>query len=145
MTQGETLCKDLHAVGSVGGKFKLRFDPKKNSNNLLTHSPMDPNCPVCNSCKRNRARCRSKKHGEPDLLPEPKNFADAMTADHKIMNEDDESREHDRVALVVMDRATRWLQGYAANSKASDEVTRDLQRFLGPQVKPQHVYTDNSK
>ncbi|MHC4952052.1 MAG: integrase catalytic domain-containing protein, partial [Planctomycetota bacterium] len=44
-----------------------------------------------------------------------------------------------------LDRFTRWLQGYAANSKASDEIVRDMQRFLGPQVKPQHVYTDNSK
>ena len=84
-------------------------------------------------------------HGEPDELPEPKEFADAITADHKILNEDDESRNADRVALVIMDRFTRWLQSYAANSKASDEVVRDLQRFLGPQVKPQHVYTDNSK
>ena len=81
-------------------------------------------------------------HGEPDELPEPKEFADAITADHKILNEDDESRNADRVALVIMDRFTRWLQSYAANSKASDEVVRDLQRFLGPQVKPQHVYTE---
>ena len=139
MTQGATFCEDLRAVGSVGSKSKLRFDVSKNSHNLLTHFPMDPNCPICNSCKRNRAHCRSKRHGEPDELPEPKEFADAITADHKILNEDDASREHARVALVVMDRATRWLQGYAANSKASDEVTRDLQRFLGPQVKPQHV------
>jgi len=83
-------------------------------------------------------------HGEPDQLPEPKGFADALTADHKILNEDDESREFDRVALIVMDRFTRWLQGYAANSKNAKEVQRDLQRFLGPQTKPQHVYTDNS-
>ena len=83
-------------------------------------------------------------HGQPDQLPEPKAFADAITADHKILNEDDESRSCDRVALICMDRFTRWLQGYAANSKHTDEVVRDLQRFLGPQVKPQHVYTDNS-
>jgi hypothetical protein len=130
---------------SEGNPSKLRFDPKQNSHNLLTHFPMDPNCPICSSCKRNRSHCRSKKHGEPDQLPEPKKFADAMTADHKILNEDDESREHDRVALIVMDRFTRWLQGYASNSKSAEEVVRDLQRFLGPQVKPQHVYTDNSK
>ena len=69
-------------------------------------------------------------HGEPDELPEPKEFADAITADHKILNEDDESRNADRVALVIMDRFTRWLQSYAANSKASDEVIRDLQPFF---------------
>ena len=112
---------------------------------MLTHFPKDPNCPVCNSCKRNRAYCKSKVHGEPDDLPEPQKFADAVTADHKILNEDDESRKQDRVALIVLDRFTKWLQGYAAKSKAHDEVMRDLQRFLGPQVKPQHVFTDNSK
>ena len=95
---------------SEGNPSKLRFDPSKNSHNTLTYFPMDPNCPICSSCKRNRSHCRSKKHGEPDQLPEPKKFSDAMTADHKILNEDDESREHDRVALIVMDRFTRWLQ-----------------------------------
>ena len=50
--------------------------------------------------------CNSKRHGEPDELPEPKEFADAITADHKILNEDDESRNADRVALVIMDRFT---------------------------------------
>ena len=106
VTQGATFCKDLHAGGSVGSKSKLRFDVSKNSHNLLTHFPIDPNCPICNSCKRNRAHCRSKVHGEPDELPEPKEFADAVTTDFKILNEDDESRNADRVALVIMDRFT---------------------------------------
>ena len=84
-------------------------------------------------------------HGEPDQLPRPKRFADAATADHNILNEGDESRDYDRVALIVMDRFTRWLQGYAASTKADNEVQRDLQRFLCPQTKPQHVYNDNSR
>ena len=131
----ESLREALLGVGRGGSTpSKLRFDPKLNQHNTLTHFPKDPNCPICNSCKRNRSHCRSKIHGEPDKLPEPKKFADAVTADHKILNEDDESRKHDRVALIIMDRFTRWLQGYAANSKASEEVVRDLQRFLGPQV-----------
>ena len=138
-----TLCL---GAGRVGKQIKKRpFNVKsKNAHDLFTHFPMDPDCPICNSCKRNRAHCRSKVHGEPDQLPEPKAFADSITADHKVLNKDDESRSCDRVALVIMDRFTRWLQAYAANSKESDEVVRDLQRFLGPQVKPQHVYTDNS-
>ena len=78
---------------------------------------MDPDCPICNSCKRNRAHCRSKVHGEPDSLPEPKAFADSITADHKVLNEDDESRSRDRVALVIMDRFTCWLQAFAANTR----------------------------
>ena len=107
---------------------------------------MDKDCPICNSCKGTRAQCRTKKvHGEPDRLPEPKKFADAITADHKVLNEDDESRDRDRVALVILDRFTKWLQSYAAQTKEANEVVRAFQRFVGPQVKPQHVYTDNSK
>ena len=107
---------------------------------------MDKDCPICNSCKGTRAQCRTKKvHGEPDKLPEPKKFADAITADHKVLNEDDESRDRDRVALVILDRFTKWLQSYAAQTKEANEVVRAFQCFVGPQVKPQHVYTDNSK
>ena len=106
---------------------------------------MDKDCPICNSCKRTRAQCRTKKgHGQPDKLPEPKKFADAITADHKILNEDDESRKRDRVALIVLDRFTKWLQSYPAETKEAKEVIAALQRFVGPQVKPQHMYTDNS-
>ena len=43
-----------------------------------------------------------------------------------------------------MDRATRWLQGFPARNKGAKEVQRDMQRFLGPQTKPKHVYTDNA-
>ena len=80
----ETLREKPRGRSSAGSKSKLRFDPSKNSHNLMTHFPMDSTCPICNSCKRNLSHCRSKKHGEPDQLPEPKNFADALTADHKI-------------------------------------------------------------
>lgn len=131
--------------GCVGSKSRKRFAPTSNHHNLLTHFPRDPKCPICQECKRTRAHCRSKTHGEPDDLPEPKEFADAITVDHKILNEENESRSNDRVALIVVDRATRWFQGYAAKTKEASEVIRDLQRFVGPQVKPKHVYHDNSK
>ena len=107
---------------------------------------MDKDCPICNSCKGTRAHCRTKKvHGEPDKLPMPKKFADAITCDHKILNEDDASRDRDRVALVVLDRHTKWLQSYAAETKEASEVILAMKRFVGPQVVPEHIYTDNSK
>ena len=118
---------------------------KRCEHNLRTHFPNDPNCPVCNPCKRNRAQCRQQVHGKPDDLPVPKKFADAITADHKISNEDDESRTHDRVAMIVLDRFTQWLQGYPCKTKFSDECVLNFQKFVGPQCKPEHVCTDNSK
>ena len=96
-----TLCL---GAGRVGEQIKKRpFNVKsKNAHNLFTRFSMDPDCPICNSCKRNRAHCRSKVHGEPDQLPEPQAFADSTTADHKVLNKDDESRSCDRVALVII-------------------------------------------
>ena len=86
-----------------------------------------------------------KSHGEPDGLPEPKKFADAITADHKVLNDDDQSRDHDKLALIIQDRFTHWLQGYASKTKNAKDTLYGFQRFLGPGVKPLHVYTDNSK
>ena len=94
---------------------------KSCEHNLWTHFPKDPNCPICNQCKRNRSQCRRKVRGKPDDLHIPGTFADAITADHNFLNEDDASRTHDRVAMIVLDRLTPWLQGYPCKTKSSDE------------------------
>ena len=59
---------------------------------------------VCQASKTMKARC-SRRSGESklDSLPKPTNFGEFLTADHIIMNEGDEPRNHDRVALVVQD------------------------------------------
>ena len=41
------------------------------------------------------ARCESKGENHADALPTPEHFGDAGTLDHKVMNEDDASREGD--------------------------------------------------
>ena len=121
----------------------LCISPK---HNLLTHNPKDPNCPICNLGKPQKASCvRSKTHGAPDALPEPKKFGDALTADHAILNEEDESRNADRAALVVKDRHSNWTQGYAAKTKDTHDSKDGFQRFLGPQQGAEYVYTDGSK
>ena len=68
-----------------------------------------------------------------------------LTADHKILNEDDESRSGDKVVCIIQDKATHWLQAYPAPTKSADETKLAFQRFLGPETKCKHVYTDNSK
>jgi len=49
------------------------------------------------------------------------------------------------VALVIQDRATNWLQSYATKTKSAEDTKAGFQRFLGPQQKVEHIYTDNSK
>ena len=113
--------------------------------NLFTHFPEDPNCQVCQSCKPQRAHCKSSSAPGADGLPIPVNFADAITADHAVLNEDDKSRTEDRNACVILDRATQWLQSYGAPTKSTPDTKVAFRRFLGPGVEPKHVYTDNSK
>ena len=38
-----------------------------------------------------------------DGLPQPEMFGDALTADHKILNDDNTSRDHDKLALIIKD------------------------------------------
>ena len=77
-------------------------------------------------------------------MPPPKAFADAGTADHKILSEEDESRDHDHVSFIVQDRYTNWLQAYAAKTNEAHEVVSAFQKFFGPDIKPKHVYTDKA-
>ena len=65
--------------------------------------------------------------------------------DHKIINENDSSRESDRVALLVLDRYSRWLQAYASKQQIASECEKFFKRFVGPQCKPEHVFTDKAQ
>lgn len=99
---------------------------------------------MCSDCKNTRAQCRKTKHGKPDDLPIPTEWAHSVTGDHKVLNDDDASRNEDRYALVLMDRYSRWLQAYASKTKDHKECMLQLQRFFGPQNRPEHFYSDNS-
>ena len=88
-------------------KFKVQACGAKH--NIFTHFPKDPNCPICNETKIQRARCAEKTAHEPEDLPEPKQFGDALTADHATVNEDDGERDRDKVTMVILDKFSKWL------------------------------------
>ncbi|MDE0821157.1 MAG: DNA (cytosine-5-)-methyltransferase [Opitutales bacterium] len=75
--------------------------------NLFTHFPKDSNCDVCNSCKTQRAQCRSSPKTRPDAQSEPKAYADSVTLDHAILNEEDQSRDQAKVACIIQEA---WSQ-----------------------------------
>ena len=141
----ETECGSQSKVRKRKRKQRKKSCQPCSSHNMFTHFPMDPNCEICRSCKLQRARCATMPHGKPDDLPKPTAFADAITADHAILNEDDQSRSQDRVALVIQDRFTNWLQAYASKTKNAHDTLKGFQKFLGPQTKAKHAYTDGSK
>ena len=105
--------------------------------NIFTHFPKCGECPVCRDNKPMRQRCESNIKAERpcDALPKPEVFGDAGTLDHKIMNEDGASRDGDRVACIILDRATYWQQAYADETKSTKATIRALQKLYGHRIR----------
>ena len=55
-----------------------------------------------------------------------------ITADHKVLSDNCESRNNHRYAVVVQDLATQWIHAYPCKTKTSQETQRSLQKFLEP-------------
>ena len=108
---------------------------------VKTHVPKDRNCEICQRNKITRAPCRRRNGG---AVPRAENFGDLITADHKVLSENCESRNNHRYAVVVQDMATQWIQSYPCKTKTSQEKQKSLQKFLEPDRKLNVIYTDNS-
>ena len=76
--------------------------PRKHS--VHTLFPKDRNCEVCLRTKMTRDPCR-RCTGEAVLRAEK--FGDLITADHKVLNEEGESRNNHRYAVAVQGLATQ--------------------------------------
>ena len=136
--QGGSYASSSHEV-SLEPTTKRREDLGKH--NVHTHFPKDRNCEICKRTKITRAPCR-RRNGE--AVPRAVNFGDLITADHKVLSYNCESRNNHRYAVVVQDLATQWIQAYPCKNKSSQETQRSLQKFLEPERKPKVIYTDNS-
>ena len=102
--QGGSHASSSHEV-SLEPTTKRREDLGKH--NVHTHLPKDRNCEICKRTKITRAPCRRRK-GE--AVPRANNFGDLITADHKVLSDNCESRNNHRYAVVVQDLATQWIQ-----------------------------------
>ena len=83
--------------------------PQSRKHNIYTHFPKKRNCDICLRTKITRALCRTHI-GE--AVPRAEEFGDLPTADHTVLNEDGESRNNLRHAVVVLDLATQGTQSY---------------------------------
>ena len=137
-SQGGSHASSSHEA-SLEPIFKRREDLGKQ--NVHTHFPKDRNCEICKRTKITRAPCR-RRNGE--AVPRAEKFGDLITADHKVLSDNCESRNNHRCAVVVQDLATQWIQAYPCKTKTSQEPQRSLQKFLEPDRKPIVIYTDNS-
>ena len=64
-------------------------------------------------------------------MPRAEHFGDLITADHKILSEESESRNNHRYAVVVQDLATQWLQSYACKTETYQETQQSLMNVPG--------------
>ena len=112
-------------------KVNRFISSKECKHNPWTHLPKDHDCDMCREAKSNCAECRSKTFG---ALPRPLTFAESITADHQIRNEDDAGCGSDRVAMIDLDRWSRWLQGDAFKGNLASESQKIFKRFLRPLI-----------
>ena len=136
--QGGSHASSSHEA-SLEPTTKRREDLGKH--NVHTHFPTDRNCEICKRTKITRAPCRTR-NGE--AVPRAASFGDLITADHKVLSDNCESRNNHRYAVVVQDPATQWIQAYPCKNNTSQETQRSLQKFLEPERNPKVVCTDNS-
>ena len=68
-----------------------------------------------------RVRCRRRNSV---AVPRAEKFCDLLTADHKVPNEEGESRSNHPYAVVVQDLATQWVQSYLCKTKTSQETEK---------------------
>ena len=96
---------------------------KPRKHRYFSHVPKDRNCEVCLRTKMTRAPCRRRTS---EALPGAEKFGDLITADHKVLNEDGESRNNHRYAVVVQDLATQWIQSYLCEDKNFSEDGKEF-------------------
>ena len=103
------------------GNAELGYrDASSSSHELPTESRAkvepgsDPNCDHCLETKITRASFRRRADA---VMPRAENFCDLITADHRVLGDESESRNNHRHAVVVQDLAIQWLQSYPCKTK----------------------------
>ena len=132
--------RDSHASSSDELSLELMHERSVDfcKHSVYAHFPKDQNC---ERTKITRATCRRRNGG---AVSRAENFGALITADHKVLSENCESRNNHRYAVVVQDLDTQWIQSYPCRTTTSQETQRSLQKFLEPDGNLKVIYTDNS-
>ena len=121
--QGGSHASSSHEA-SLEPTTKRREDWGKHS--VETHFPKDRNCEICKRTKITRGPCR-RRNGE--AVPRAANFGDLITADHKVLSDNCESRNNHRYAVVVQEFATQWTQFCQCKTKTFQETEKVYESF----------------
>ena len=89
---------------------------------VYTHFPRDRNCEICQRTKITRAPCR-RRNGE--AVPRAEKFGGLITADHKVLSDNCESRNNHRYVVVVQDDILEGL--YKLRIRESEKLKTVLE------------------
>ena len=108
---------------------------------LMTHMPKNKWCPACQRAKMQHKACRKGS----SLGPVPESFGDQVTADHIVSrSEASQGLTGEKNALVLLDRATGYIECFPLGTKSSGDAWDAFNEFLGPSGYIRSLYTDDS-
>ena len=111
LVDGDASASGSEAAGSCEPRSsEPRPTVESEKYDVCTHFPKDRNCEVCRKTKITRALCRKHTH-------RVEKNDDLITADHKVLNEECESRNNHKYAVIVQDLATQWFLAYPCENK----------------------------
>ena len=111
--------RDSHASSSHEPSLEPMRSVELCEHSVYTHFSKDRNCEICQRTKITRAPCRRLNGG---AVLRAENFGDLITADHKVLSDNCESRNNHRFAVVLQDLATQWIQAYPCKTKTSQKT-----------------------
>ena len=128
--------RDSHASSSheVSSEptAKRREDVGKHS--VHTHFPKD--CEIARSVRGpNLQGPRAEDAMAKPYLELSTTSGDLITADHKVLRDNCESRNNHRHAVVVQYLATQWIQAYPCKTKLHKKPREACKKFLEPERK----------
>ena len=88
---------------------------------------------------------RNRPEARRDRVHHPRKFGDALTADHKVLNDENGSRLQHRYAVAVQGLYFCWTQSqsYPTKKKTAQETVKRLQGFAPPDQKPRIIHASN--
>ena len=89
---------------------------------------------IARSAREQRLQGLCRKRTD-DAVPRIENFGDLIIADHEVLNEEGDSRNNHRHAVVGQDLATQRIQSYPCKTNTSQETQRSSRKFLEPSEK----------
>ena len=99
---------------------------------LMTHTPKNPWCPVCQVAKMQKRPHKRRVKGISLDKSEPVQFCRMVTADHVVSQSDlSMGVTGDKDALVIGCKSTQYFDGFPDNSRDHVASMRALNEFRG--------------